>query len=397
MNAKLFLDIVFCGAARIALRPVCLLPVRKNRVLFVSYRGKQYSCNPRAISEALERLSDGRVEIGWAFHDPEKFSFLRERGVTVLGDRTWAFLKYALTARVVCTNTYYKPFLPRRHGQFYLRTWHGGGAYKRVGRFEKLPPLRRLYVSMQQQGASLYLSSSRAFTRLTLRDAFGYRGEVMEKGMPRNDCLLMSDAASDQRAQTAERVRAAYGIAPETRVALYAPTYREDARARDFALNTKSLRAALEARFGGRWIVAFRGHHVVAEDRSERQFGDADFSDYPDMQDILLAADALITDYSSSIWDMSFTGKPVFLYCPDLRAYQTERDFFTDIRSWPFPLAESNEALCENVRAFDADAYRKAVNAHHAALGSCETGRASEFAALRILAECGFPEVTPKR
>ena len=384
-NAKLLLDIAFCYAARIALRPVCALPIRKKRVLFVSYRGKQYSCNPRAVSEALERMAGGRVEIGWAFHNPEKFAGLKERGITVLGDRTWAFLKFALTARVVCTNTYYKPFLPRRRGQFYLRTWHGGGAYKRVGRFEKLPALRRRYVSMQQQGASLYLSSSRAFTEMTLRDAFGYRGEVMEKGMPRNDCLFSPNP------QIAARVKAALGLDARARIALYAPTYREDARARDFALDAEKLRRALGARFSGRWAIVFRGHHVVSEDTSGRGFGDVDATDYPDMQELLIAADVLVTDYSSAIWDMSLTGKPAFLYCPDLGAYKAERDFFTDIRTWPYPLAEDNDALDRAIRSFDADACAKSIREHHAALRSCETGRASEYAARRILRECGIP------
>lgn len=67
-NAKTLARIALSALIRVLLLPLCLLPIRKNRVLFVSYRGKQYSCSPRAISEALEKMSGGEIEIGWAFH-----------------------------------------------------------------------------------------------------------------------------------------------------------------------------------------------------------------------------------------------------------------------------------------------------------------------------------------
>ena len=113
-------------AGRAIVSPLCLLPIQKKRVLFQSFREKQYACNPRYISEALERLCPGELEIGWAFRQPEKFAYLRERGIRVMQSGSWEAIQFALTAKVVCVNTYYKPILPRRRGQYFLRTWHGG-------------------------------------------------------------------------------------------------------------------------------------------------------------------------------------------------------------------------------------------------------------------------------
>ena len=84
---------------------------------------------------------------------------------------------------------------------------------------------------------------------------------------------------------------------------------------------------------------------------------------------------------------MSLTGKPVFLYCPDLNEYDRERGFYTPIESWPYPLAQNNDELEANIRSFDEDAYAQKLKAHHEALGCCETGRASELTAERILRE----------
>ena len=380
-NSKTLARIVLSALIRVLLLPLCLLPIRKNRVLFVSYRGKQYSCSPRAISEALARMSGGEIEIGWAFHHPQEFEALKARGIRVLDDRSFAFIVYALTARVVCTNAYYKPFLPRRRGQFFLRTWHGGGAYKRVGRAEKLPALHRFYIRMQQQGASLYTSSSEAFTRMTLREAFGYRGEVLETGLPRNDVLL-NEAARDEAAR---RARTALGIPEGVRLALYAPTWRDD-HLRAHEIDFARLKAALSARFGGEFRILFRGHYIT--DGNGAGLGDVDATQYPDMQDLLAAADVLVTDYSSCMWDMSLTLRPVFLYCTDLSTYRTDRDFFTDIRTWPFPVSENNDELEATILRFDEDAYREAVRRHHRELGSCETGHAARDAAARIYFEC---------
>ena len=388
-NAKTLARIALSALIRVLLLPLCLLPIRKNRVLFVSYRGKQYSCSPRAISEALEKMSGGEIEIGWAFHRPQDFETLTARGIRVLDDRSFAFVVYALTARVICTNAYYKPFLPRRRGQFFLRTWHGGGAYKRVGRAEKLPAPHRFYIRMQQQGASLYTSSSEAFTRMTLREAFDYRGEVLETGLPRNDVLL--DEAA--RNEAARRARAALGVPENVRLALYAPTWRDD-RIRAHQIDFARLKAALSARFGGEFRVLFRGHYIT-DGNGSASFGDVDATQYPDMQDLLAASDVLVTDYSSCMWDMSLIFRPVFLYCTDLNTYRADRDFFTDIRTWPFPVSETNDELEQTILRFDEDAYRKAIRRHHRELGSCETGHAARDAAARIYFECTGKEPKP--
>ena len=383
-NARLIRDIAFSYALRAALRLYCVRPIEKKRVLFVSFRGTRYACNPRYISEELHRLAGDGIEIGWAFHEPEKFRYLEKEGIRVLGDRTTEFLRFALTARVVCVNGYYKPFMPRRRGQFYLRTWHGGGAYKRVGKYEKLPMLRKMYIGIQQQGADLYLSSSRAFTEMTLRDAFGYRGEVLEKGMPRNDMLI------NDHFQIAERVRAELNIPENTHIALYAPTFRYDEKKEAYAFDFDRVKRALSERFGGEWVIAYRGHYLAVKEGEKAQFGDVDVTQYPDMQPLLAAADALFTDYSSSMWDMSLTHRPVFLYCPDLKEYISARDFFTDIHTWPFPLSDNGDELDARIREFDENDYRKRVNKHHKELGSYETGCAARAAAERIMKECGL-------
>ena len=246
----------------------------------------------------------------------------------------------------------------------------------------------RVYIGMQQSGANLYLSSSKMFTDLVLRKSFGYTGEVMEEGMPRND-LLVRGAPEEMVRAIRERI----GLKDGEHLVLYAPTYRDDTQVHAFGLDYAALTDALSARFGGAWRAGFRSHHVTMYyEKGDNTHGALDLTDYPDMQELLLAADVLVTDYSSSIWDMSLAFKPTFLYCPDLDRYRAERDFYIDIHEWPFPLAVDNAALAANIRGFDEEKYRADVAAHHARLGSCETGHASEAAARRIMQVCGVTE-----
>lgn len=373
--------IIVSYAARALLAPMRLLPIKNNRVMFVSFRGKQYSCNPRAISECLMKKAGNELEIAWAFHDADKFRFLEKSGVKVLSDSSFEFIKYALTSRVIVTNTYYKPHLPRRKSQVFIRTWHGGGAYKRVGKAQNLPILERAFVKMQQEGADLYLSSSKVFSEMTIREAFGYKGEILECGMPRNDRLVKGETKDAKK-----RVYEYLNLSDDVHLALYAPTYRDNMDADGAYPDFVRMEKSLEARFGGKWKIAYRGHHVYYKNKVHADCLNA--SDYMDMQDLLLASGALITDYSSSIWDMSLMMKPVFLFCADLAAYQSERDFFTDIRTWPFPLTENDDELENAILSFDEKKMKEAYENHHAALGSFESGNASEIVAERILKEC---------
>ena len=109
-------------------------------------------------------------------------------------------------------------------------------------------------------------------------------------------------------------------------------------------------------------------------------------TDYPDMQDLLQCADVLLTDYSSCMWDFSLMHKPCFLYARDIAEYRGERDFYTPIDSWPFPLADDNDSLEQVISDFDEGQYRTDVDRHHTELGSTESGTATAQCVQRIAA-----------
>ena len=363
-----------------ALQLFRVLPLQP-RVNFIAFSGRQYSDSPRRISELLLKEHPGIQQI-WAFVEPEKFRFLEKKGIKVVKYKSLEYLYYVMTSKVYVDNAEFWSALKFRPGQMVLETWHGGGAYKRVGGHRIDANAREQQHAVEKMNKiTLFLSSSRAFTKYVIRDAYQYRGEVLECGLPRNDDLLSPDPA------TAARAREILGIPEGTKVLLYAPTFRNSHSLDLYDVDFARLKASLEARFGGEWVIVLRMHYYLAD--KAMAVGAPwlyNATDYPDMQELLLASDVLLTDYSSCMWDFSLMHKPCFLYARDIAAYQGERDFYTPIESWPFPLAADNDALEQVIAAFDEEKYRTDAVRHHEELGSTESGTAARQCMERIAA-----------
>jgi CDP-glycerol glycerophosphotransferase len=192
-------------------------------------------------------------------------------------------------------------------------------------------------------------------------------------GTPRND-LFFTNTDSQKR-----KVLSYFNIQGTVKLVLYAPTYRGDFHSPDkfnTDLNIKELLNSLKIKFKNDFLFLYRSHHQKHSELSNEQVIQA--SGYPDMQELLCAVDILITDYSSSMWDFSFTCRPCFIYAPDLKQYKAEQGFYMPIEDLPFPVAETNEQLVNNIIAFNAERYEQAVKQYHADLGSYETGNARE-------------------
>ena len=362
-----------------ALQLFRVLPL-KPRVNFIAFSGRQYSDSPRRISELLLK-EHPEIRQVWAFTEPEKFAFLEEKGIKVVKYKSLEYLYYVMTSRVYVDNAEFWSALKFRPGQMVLETWHGGGAYKRVGGHRIDVNKREQQHAVEKMNKiTLFLSSSEAFTKFVIRDAYQYHGEVLQCGLPRNDDLLHPDPA------VSAKVREALDIPEDAKVLVYAPTFRNSHSLDLYDVDLARLKAALEAKFGGEWVILLRMHYYLAD---KAMASSAPYlrsaTDYPDMQDLLQCADALLTDYSSCMWDFSLMHKPCFLYARDIAGYRGERDFYTPIDSWPFPLAADNDELEQVIADFDGDAYRSAVDRHHRELGSTESGTAAKQCVERIV------------
>ena len=375
---------------RILLLPLCVLPIKRNRLVLNNGLSHNYSDNPKAVAECLIRKHPGEFEIIFAVDDPEQHRFLEERGIRCVRFHSPVYFYYAVTAAVYLTNNGGYSYLPRRKGQLVIETWHGGGAYKRCGLCEyRNKRIGRCEMRMAAGNLDIFLSTSKRATAIYSENFLLPHDTFWEIGMPRNDGLVHADPAAR------EAIRRRLGISGKDKLVLFAPTFRrpdggytEAPASISYGIDSARVCAALGKRFTGTWRFAFRFHPGIRDRGGLPEGSVANVSDYEDMQELLLAADVLITDFSSSMWDFMLTGRPCFLFMPDFECCEREVGFFSPPSEWPFSMARSNEELERDILDFNESGYAKSCAAHYAALGGCETGRAAQLVGKKILRWC---------
>jgi CDP-glycerol glycerophosphotransferase len=242
-------------------------------------------------------------------------------------------------ADFIVTNTYLLQRFEPKAGATYIQTWHGT-PLKRIGHDIRIPEhvLRYEVTSVDDQQRWDVVLAPNAFTVPILREVFPGT-PVLESGYPRNDILLSPDG---ERIRT--EVREKLELAPDDLAVLYAPTFRDDDLSIRFGLDPD----ALEGRLDPGTVILARSHVLTpVADSGVGHEAWRDVTGWPDIADLYLAADVLITDYSSAMFDFAVTGKPILFYTYDLEHYRDEsRGFYFDFEATaPGPLLRTPEEV----------------------------------------------------
>ncbi|MBD7994480.1 CDP-glycerol glycerophosphotransferase family protein [Arthrobacter sp. Sa2CUA1] len=362
-------------------------PELQPGIFFESYGGKSCTDSPRAISDYLASAG---------FDEPLYWS-VADRSVDVpayavpllQGSSQW-YEKLATTRRLVNNNNF--PWYFRKSpGQFYLQTWHGT-PLKKIGLDAPQRALALSYRDLLQREARYWdlLLAQNGFAAGVLPQALGYPGEVLTAGYPRNDALL---TALDTGADTRDRVRELLGIPAGQRVVLYAPTWRDAVRddaGRSDWVGYLDLELA-SRRLGPGYTFLIRGHHNVAAQRRIAAAPNAlDVTEYPEINDLYLASDVLVTDYSSAMFDFAVLGRPMYFLAPDLAGYQESRGLYLDYAATvPGDPLPDTAALVQALRQDDSG-LRERVRGFAARFAAADRGLAAAAAGALLTAE-GHP------
>lgn len=368
-----YMKYFFQYAALIFLRTVLnifnLFPIKNNRLMFYSFNGKQYSCNPRCITEELlKRDKNSSLEICWAFKDPKKFEGIVPDRIKSVKYRSLKYYYLAKTSKIVIINVSGYGEVARRKKQIFIQTWHAGNGYKRAGEYQGLH--RKVY-TLGHRDNSYVISGSESMTKRRVRHSMGFEGTVI-KGTPRMDMLIRQD-----NPQAEGNVRNALSIADNKKIVMYAPTWRRNRTSEAYHLDYEKLVNILSEKFGGEWIVMVRMHPNIRNRPLLDKNIAVDASDYPDMRELLYTSDVLISDYSSCIWDYSFLYRPCFLYCYDLDEYYKKENFDVPIEDWNFPICKNFEELAKEIKLYDENKFKEKMTEHHKAMGSYEDGNST--------------------
>ncbi len=359
------------------------LPVKKNRVMVYIHDRKGFTCNPKYIVKKLVEQYGDKLEIIWTTMHPDTCQEISDLGVRVIKSNTLTQFKLYLRTRFFITNDSFPSWAMHRSGQKWMNTWHAGMNYKHIGYDYLAPqsPIAAKLFRIKNKQPDFYLSGSGFFTEDTSKSFRLNKRVFVNTGLPRNDVFFEDPTVINNK------VREHYGIDPDKRLAIFAPTFRRGMKSDTYGMDFDLVRKALEVRFGGEWVILFRNHNFVKS--KQKYVGAVDVSAYHDMQELMVASDILISDYSSCLYDFCLTRKPAFVYATDLDNYMNnDRSFAYDFEKWPYPIATSNNELLERIVRFDEADYIEKVEAHLTDAEAYDNGSASRQVAEIIAKYC---------
>ena len=266
------------------------------------------------------------------------------------------------TARLFVVDDHYFPMyvIRPRAGTRRVQLWHACGAFKRFG----YSVLDRAFGADAEDVAAFPIHTNYDLCLVSAARFAPFYSEAFRQplerftatlGIPRTD--LFFDAP--RMAAAAAAVRRRYAIPEDRTVILYAPTFRGD-RGTSATSPDELDRARLEAALGRDHVLLHRRHPYVPADPGARQRGfEIDVSDWPEINELMLVSDVLVTDYSSAIFEFALLERPIVFFAPDEAAYEGERGFYWDFRQdAPGPIARTTDEVIDVLRAKAHDADR---------------------------------------
>ncbi len=346
------------GAARRVLAAIRDLDRRDEEIVpagavfFESFYGRQVSCNPLALDREIAKRFPELPRF-WSVTS-ERIEVPEGAQAVLVGSPEWFAVRRRATLLIV--NDWLRYGFRRGAHQTVLQTWHGTMLkHLALGR-PKVSLRTRLAIHRERRRWNLMLSQNPHSTA-QFRSSYAFTGEILESGYPRDDRLADAVVDGERIEFVMGAARRELGIADAQRVLAYVPTWR----AGGATVDTLDVHA-LAAELGEEWTVVARGHTRSAGSYVGSESRVCDASAHPDVNDVILAADVLVTDYSSVMFDAAVARVPMLFFVPDLESYRDrERGFTFDFEATaPGPLLRTRSEVVELAQAGvpRGDAYR---------------------------------------
>lgn len=351
----------------------------RNAVYFESFYGRGATCNPYAIDREIAARYPQLTRF-WGVVDAS--TPVPDGAITVVrGTSEWWHAR--ATSRYVVANDWLRRTFSPQPFQVVLQTWHGS-MLKRIGLDRSGQPQSKIDTIRLEQSKWDVLLSQNHHSSVILSSAYDWHRTLFEEGYPRNDPLTPgSPYAGDGAA-----IRAQLGIRPDQTAVLYAPTWRENMTSMVTFLDLERLSTEL----GEGYVILLRGHsRTVKFGASLSEVpGVIDVTTYPEVTDLFLAADAMITDYSSVMFDYSVTRRPMIFFVPDMDDYRDSlRGVYFDLSEVaPGPVLSTQDEVTRAVRELDraGERYADLYDAWVERFNHLDDGHSAERVVRRLLA-----------
>lgn len=360
--------------------------VNENTIVFESFAGKNYSDSPKYIYEYMQK-NYPTLNYIWVFKDPEKNNIPGNAIKVKRGSKAY-YDAYA-KAKYWVSNARLPLYLNKKENQVYIQTWHGT-PLKRLANDMKV--VRMPGTTTAAYKKNFYMETSRwdhlvspnRYSTDIFKSAFWMDEErIWEIGYPRNDILV--NRQNDIEFQN--KIKRELNLPENKKVIMYAPTWRDDefVKKGQYLFDLKINLSNLQEQLGKDYVILLRMHYLIANALDLHGFEDfaIDVSNYNDISELYLISDALITDYSSVMFDYGILKRPQFFFAYDIEKYDKGlRGFYMDymndlpgeIITDEFKLAEELKNLDEHQRK-----YKDKIEKFYNDFCSLENGKASKF------------------
>lgn len=341
------------------------IPINSKLILFSSYGGKSYSCNPKEIYEELlrdEAYFD--YHFVWAFKSPNKYTFLKKnRNTEIIKFGGSEYQRTCCQAKYWINNYTMLPYIWPKHEQIYIQTWHGK-PLKKIGAdinldIDNYTDVKTLKVRYKNDAKKMkYLLSSSDFYSECMSTAFCLsknqkKDNIILVGYARN-CFLFSYTEHD-----VERIKQQLGIDPSKKVILYAPTWRprKFVKGEGFSFEEKIDFARLKKQLGDEYIILLRTHNLTSITNIPQ--GVLLVNEY-DVNSIYIISDLMISDYSGTILDYANLKRPMIFYLYDRKEYEQNPGVYIDLDELPGPIIYKQDDLANAiVKTLDTFVYNE--------------------------------------
>ena len=365
------MKIIFC---LLLFRSFWIFPIKKHKIVFTCFNGKGYGDSGKAICDYMNGKD---LTIVWLVDNIQDDSF--PEWVKPVKNTFFGRAYHLATAKIWVDNCRKQPYIRKRRQQFYIQTWHGGFPLKKIEKAveDKLQEYYILSAKNDSRMIDVLLSNNAFLTRIFKND-FWYDGRIIECGCPRNDVFFKSNSVIENK------IRDVFNISKDKKICLYAPTFRADGSLDAYNIDFKQLKIALKKKFGNNWVIIVRLHPNISKKGDALANCDDDIvnaSEYGDMQELLVASDFMITDYSSCIFDYAITRKNCCIYASDIDDYFNNRGFYIHLNECPFRIATDNKELIDTIEGFNEFEHKKRTDAFYKRVESFEDGNGAETVA----------------
>lgn len=360
--------------------------VDPNTIVFEAFGGKNYSDSPKYIYEYMQKHYP-HLNYIWVFSKPENNNI--PGNATKVKKGSQAYYDAYAKAKYWVTNARLPLYLNKKENQMYIQTWHGT-PLKRLANDMKV--VRMPGTTTANYKKNFYAEASRwdrlvspnRYSSDIFKSAFWMdEDRIWEIGYPRNDVLVNRQNDTEY----IEQIKRDLNLPADKKVIMYAPTWRDDefVKKGQYLFDLKINLANLQKEIGDEYVILLRMHYLIANALDLHGYDDfaIDVSNYNDISELYLISDALITDYSSVMFDFGILKRPQFFFAYDIEKYDKGlRGFYMDyMNDLPGEIITDEFKLAEELKQIDQHKvkYQDKIEAFYNDFCSIENGKASQY------------------